>query len=127
LYRDFFGSVADQSRSASQITPGSHVRFDPKNNVQVGGNRVAFDGAYHFRYDAEGNRTSKYKSESGELDHTARQITLYRYDDNQMTGLAHYRDYQAYRSADPDEALGCAVGPRAEQAVRGSGSLESRL
>jgi hypothetical protein len=82
-----------------------------KVRVQVSGNRVTFDGDHYFRYDAEGNRTSKYKSDTGALDHTVREITLYRYDDSRMTGLAHYRDYQAYRSADPDEALRCPIDP----------------
>jgi hypothetical protein len=37
LYRDFFGSVANQSRSASQIKPGSHVRFAQEGNCNNGG------------------------------------------------------------------------------------------
>jgi hypothetical protein len=41
--------------------------------------RVRFDGTYYFRYDAEGNRTAKYRSATGALDATATDVTTLRH------------------------------------------------
>ena len=52
--------------------------------------RMGFDGTYYFRYDAEGNRTAKYRSPAGALDATATDITTYAWNSRrQMTGLTH--------------------------------------
>ena len=59
------------------------------------GNRLLFDGMYYYTYDAEGNRTGQFKSDTGVLDSTATDITIYTWNNaDEMTfghALQHLR------------------------------------
>ena len=53
-------------------------------------NRVLFDGTYYYTYDAEGNRTAKFKSTDGQLDSTATEITTYTWDNrDRLTSVSY--------------------------------------
>ncbi len=67
------------------------------------GNQVTYDGTYYYLYDAEGNRTFKFKSTSGALDDTATDITKYTWDyRNRMTSISYYATWSHYTSNTPD-------------------------
>ncbi len=61
--------------------------------------RLLFDGAYYYTFDAAGNRTAKFSSSSGALDSSATDITIYTWDNrNELTSATHYADWTAYHS-----------------------------
>ena len=61
------------------------------------GNRLLFDGTYFLTYDAAGNRTAQFKSDSGVLDSTATDITVYTWNnDNELTSATHYATASDY-------------------------------
>ena len=80
----------------TRLTTDGSIQYDNNgNNDGTGqtisaGNRVMFDGTYYYQFDAAGNRTFKYKSETGLLFHSATDITKNTWDyRNRMTALAH--------------------------------------
>ena len=68
------------------------------NQTAVGaGNRLLFDGTYYLTYDAAGNRTAQFKSDSGVLDSSATDITIYTWNNaNELTSATHYNNYSDY-------------------------------
>jgi RHS repeat-associated protein len=62
-------------------------------------NRLLFDGTYYYQYNANGNRIAKYQSETGALDGTATDITIYGWNEkNEMTSINAYATYADYRA-----------------------------
>ena len=76
---------------------------NPAGNGSIA-NRLLFDGTYHYQYDANGNRTAKFKNtETDAIDPNATDITIYGWDNrNRMISLKHYADWFAYDGATPD-------------------------
>ena len=76
-------TVADANWANAPTTDGS-IQYDNNgNNDGTGqtisaGNRVTFDGTYYYQFDAAGNRTFKYKSDTGAglLGHGHHQVHL---------------------------------------------------
>jgi RHS repeat-associated protein len=64
------------------------------------GNRVLYDGTYFYRYDVAGNRIAKFKSDTGLLDSSATDITIYKWnEENELTAVTTYEYYSNYSSA----------------------------
>ncbi len=130
------GAAATYVNWANAPTTDNNLSYDANGNRNESGqtisagNQVTFDGTYYFTFDAEGNRTAKYKSTSGSLDGTATDITTYGWDNrNRMTLLKHYADYDAYTSASPDMALARnydVFDRLTEEAQTAGGSLDER-
>ncbi len=92
----------------------------------VGPNRVTFDRACYCRFDTEGNRTVKYRSQTGALDATAKDVTGYTCGDrNRLIGPMRQPAY----GAEPDEMISPAAGTSdssREEAEAAAANLSAR-
>ena len=125
--------TATYANWANAPTTDGSIQYDNNgNNDGTGqtisaGNRVTFDGTYYYQFDAAGNRTFKYKSDTGALDSSATDITKYTWDyRNRMTALAHYADYSLYTSSDPNLAIKYTYDAFNRQVDESSGSFDQR-
>ena len=116
-----------------RATTDGSIQYDNNgNNDGTGqtisaGNRVTFDGTYYYQFDAAGNRTFKYKSDTARADSSATDITKYTWDyRNRMTALAHYADYSLYTSSDPNLAIKYTYDAFDRQVDESSGSFDQR-
>jgi RHS repeat-associated protein len=98
-------STAYSTLFANPPTSNTSAGFDANGNRFVGagstgaGNRMLYDGAYFYQYDANGNRIAKYQSSTGALDSTATDITIYGWNEkNEMTSIDAYATYADYRA-----------------------------
>jgi hypothetical protein len=55
---------------------------------------MLFDGTYFYQYDAAGNRTAKFQSDTGLLDSSATDITIFKWNEkNALTAVTTYDTY----------------------------------
>ncbi|MGO8689681.1 MAG: RHS repeat-associated core domain-containing protein [Thermoguttaceae bacterium] len=85
----------------SQLTGVNSVQSSYDDNGNLGaagdivgpGNRLLYDGTYYYSYDADGNRTAKFKNSTsgdGQLDSTASDITTYTWDNrDRLTSVSY--------------------------------------
>ena len=88
---------------------------------------MTFDGTYYYTFDDNGNRAAKFKSETGVLDDTATDITLYTWDNrNRMTTLTHKASLDAEADLVIDYSYDIENRMVEEDEVVG-GSLDERM
>ncbi len=94
--------AADQLSSASLT--GETYTYDETGNRKNGGtqtgqgNRLTFDGTYRYAYDAEGNRTAKFRDTNtgGVLSAGDTDVTVYGYDQrNRLVAVSHVNAWTA--------------------------------
>ena len=75
-------------------------------------NRLLFDGTYYYTFDAEGNRTEKFKSSTGLLDSSATDITIYKWNNaNELVSATHYATKVTYEEGTSDSEVDYADDP----------------
>ena len=88
------------------------------------GNRLLFDGTYYYTYDADGNRTAKFKSDTGVLDTSATDITTYQWNNaGQLTQVETFDNYADYSATppSPSQVVTYAYDPFGQMVTRTEG------